>query len=82
MCYKKDKGETKEVLLNKTTHKKTTKELKKRDESNTLPDPCVPPSPLHPDHQKEPFSPDEITPSKPHKNPIVSLEEDEDASPQ
>jgi hypothetical protein len=80
MCHKKRK--IKEGLLNKTTHKKMKKELKKRDDSNTLPDPCVPPSPLHPDHQKEPFSPDEITPSKQHKHPIVSLEEDEDVSPQ
>jgi len=51
------------------------------DTSNTLPDPCVPPSPLHREQQKEPFSPDEITPSKPHKHPIVSRAESEENSP-
>jgi hypothetical protein len=85
MDYQKDKkeqGENKELLLNKTNQKNAKKkEVKKKDSSNTLPDPCVPPSPLHRDPQKDPFSTDEITPSKSHKHPIVSMVEKEENSP-
>lgn len=84
MNYQKDKkgqGDNKEALLNKNNQKTARTKLKKRDTSNTLPDPCVPPSPLHRDHQKDPFSTDEATPSKSHKHPIVSMAENEDASP-